>query len=110
MTEHMKATDPAGLPADEASLAKAELAPDEIDHGSSQEHAVEAHDNDNGDAEAIKAEKFRECVRIAEALLFASSEPVEQSEIARRMPDGIKAVEVLRQLQSHYEEIGRAHV
>ena len=90
--------------------AKAELAMDEIDQGAAEGHEGEAHHNDNGETaeikESIKAEKFRESLRIAEALLFASSEPVEQSEIARRMPDGIKAVDVLRQLQSDYEGRG----
>ena len=94
----------------EVETAKAELAADEIDQGADDDQEGEAHHNDNGDTaeikEAIKAEKFRESLRIAEALLFASSEPVEQSEIGRRLPDGIKAVDVLRQLQSDYEGRG----
>ena len=31
-------------------------------------------------------------VRIAEALLFAASEPVDEAEIARRLPDGVHVV------------------
>ena len=56
---------------------------------------------DEAVAEA-RAEAMREATRIAEALIFASSAPVEESDLAKRMPDGITALEALEELRSHY--------
>ena len=36
-----------------------------------------------------KADALREAMRIAEALIFASPEPVEEKEIAKRLPQGV---------------------
>jgi segregation and condensation protein B len=43
-----------------------------------------------------------EHLRLLEALLFASSEPLDQSALAKRMPDGIDIKEALLQLQADY--------
>ena len=61
---------------------------------------------DEVEAESLRSGQLAEAIRIAEALLFAASEPLEESEIARRMPDGIKAAEVLQGLRAHYEHRG----
>ena len=37
----------------------------------------------------IRAEALLQATRIAEALIFVSAEPVEEKDIARRMPDGV---------------------
>jgi segregation and condensation protein B len=58
------------------------------------------------EAEARKADQLREASRMAEALLFAASEPLDEAEIAKRMPDGVKVAEVLDHLRSHYENRG----
>lgn len=47
-----------------------------------------------------------EALRIAEALLFASSEPLEEADLARRMPEGVKIRDVLEELKRHYATRG----
>lgn len=56
-------------------------------------------DQQHGDPAALS---FAEGVRIAEALLFASAEPMTEAAIAARMPDGVRASGVLAKLQSDY--------
>lgn len=50
----------------------------------------------------VKAEALRDAIRIAEALIFASPEPVEESEIGKRMPEGVTAFEALQALREFY--------
>ncbi len=45
---------------------------------------------------------LREAMRIAEALLFAATEPLEESEIARRLADRVDVAEVLAALRADY--------
>jgi segregation and condensation protein B len=45
-------------------------------------------------------------MRIAEAMLFAASEPLEETEIARRMPDGVAVSETLARLKQDYASRG----
>jgi segregation and condensation protein B len=45
---------------------------------------------------------LREAMRIAEALLFAATEPLEESEIARRMPGNVTVADVLAALRLDY--------
>lgn len=47
-----------------------------------------------------------EAIRIAEALLFASAEPLEEADIARRMPQGVKVADVLAELKRQYATRG----
>ena len=48
------------------------------------------------------AEERREAVRIAEALLFAATEPLEESEIVKHMASGVDVRAVLEELREHY--------
>lgn len=41
-------------------------------------------------------------LRLLEALLFASSEPLDQAALAKRLPDGVDIKEALAQLQAEY--------
>src|SRR5689334_18221517 len=41
-------------------------------------------------------------LRILEALLFASTEPLDQSALAKRMPDGVNVKKALEALQADY--------
>ena len=50
--------------------------------------------------------RFAEGLRIAEALLFASAEPLSETDIAARMPDGVAAPEVLAKLREDYASRG----
>ena len=49
-----------------------------------------------------RAQAVLEASRIAEALIFVSADPVEEKDIARRMPDGVSAREALEALRAHY--------
>ena len=53
-----------------------------------------------------RVERLHEAARIAEALIFAASEPVEESEINKKMPEGVKASEALEHLREHYGNRG----
>jgi segregation and condensation protein B len=52
------------------------------------------------------AEKLREAGRIAEALLFAATEPMDEGEIARRLPDGTDLAAVMARLREDYANRG----
>src|SRR5260221_12938140 len=45
-------------------------------------------------------------LRLLEALLFASAEPIEQAALAKRMPDGVDIKVALAQLQAEYAPRG----
>ena len=47
-----------------------------------------------------------EAMRIAEAMLFAAAEPLDETEIARRMPDGVALGDVLARLKQDYAARG----
>ncbi len=49
---------------------------------------------------------FGEAMRIAEAMLFAAAEPLDEAEIARRMPDGLVVTDVLARLKADYAPRG----
>jgi segregation and condensation protein B len=49
---------------------------------------------------------LREAARVAEALLFAASEPLDEAEIARRLPDGVAVVAALERLREDYAARG----
>ncbi len=55
---------------------------------------------------ARQQDALREAARIAEALLFAASEPLDETEIARRLPDGADTQAVLQRLREDYAERG----
>jgi len=55
---------------------------------------------------AIEPAARPEELRILEALLFASAEPLEQATLAKRMPDGVDVKVALAQLQAEYANRG----
>ena len=59
-------------------------------------------DNDDGP----QADAFAQARRIAEALLFASAEPLDEAMIAARLPDGVAVAEVLAALKAEYAPRG----
>src|SRR3954447_23679219 len=69
-----------------ASLAEKRIA--EAEHGSENPHA--------------RSEELR----LLEALLFASTEPLDQAALAKRMPDGVDIKVALAQLQAEYATRG----
>ena len=52
------------------------------------------------------AAEFAEHVRMAEALLFAAMEPLDEATIADRLPDGAQVKDILEALQKQYESRG----
>jgi len=49
---------------------------------------------------------FGEAIRIAEAMLFAAADLLDEADIEKRMPNGIAAVDVLAQLKQDYAARG----
>ncbi len=58
------------------------------------------------DALDRQEEALREAARIAEALLFAAGEPLDETEISRRLPDGADLAAVLQRLRDDYAQRG----
>jgi segregation and condensation protein B len=61
---------------------------------------------DEGELADPSEAKFVEAMRVAEAMLFAAAEPLDEAEIARRMPDGIAVSDVLARLKADYAPRG----
>jgi segregation and condensation protein B len=61
------------------------------------------HSDEEG---AAASEDLMEAMRIAEALIFAASDPVEEKDLAKRMPDGVSVRDALEQLREHYSGRG----
>jgi segregation and condensation protein B len=57
---------------------------------------------DDVEVESVQPEARPEELRLLEALLFASTEPLEQSALAKRMPEGVDIKAALLQLQADY--------
>jgi segregation and condensation protein B len=57
-------------------------------------------------ARAETEDKLREATRIAEALLFAATEPMDEGEIARRLTEGTDVPAVMARLQEDYAQRG----
>jgi len=64
-----------------------------------------AVDND-ARAEDHSPEERRQRLRMVEALIFASAEPVAAVELANRLPDGTDVAGILRELQQTYADRG----
>ena len=54
----------------------------------------------------VDAQARPEELRLLEALLFASTEPLDQAALAKRMPDGVDIKDALAQLQAEYATRG----
>jgi len=55
-----------------------------------------------GEADQSAGSELREQLRMVEAILFASSEPVSEKALASRLPDGADLAALLRELQQAY--------
>ena len=65
-------------------------------------------DADEGVAVQNPAERLHqaEAVRMAEAIVFASAEPVTEKQLAQRLPDGINVAAAMAELQDIYSRRG----
>jgi len=67
---------------------------------------LEGDDMDDIDAAGKDEEIDPELVRLLEAVMFASSEPVSERSLTHRLPDGVNVKPLLRELCSFYEGRG----
>jgi segregation and condensation protein B len=88
-------TDLAAVQADTVATAPADAA--QAAASGTAEAAAEA----SADGEGAPAARPEE-LRLLEALLFASTEPLDQAALAKRMPDGVDVKVALKQLQADY--------
>ncbi|MGH6780260.1 MAG: SMC-Scp complex subunit ScpB [Bradyrhizobium sp.] len=61
---------------------------------------------DDAEERRMDSQARPEELRLLEALLFASSEPLDQATLAKRMPDGVDIKAALAQLQADYAARG----
>src|SRR6202030_2295039 len=61
---------------------------------------------DDAEEPSVDPQARPEELRLLEALLFASSEPLDQATLAKRMPDGVDIKVALAQLQADYASRG----
>jgi segregation and condensation protein B len=66
----------------------------------------EEADGDMRDDNPAERLFLAEAVRMAEALVFASAEPISEKQLAGRLPDGISIPAVMLELQMIYEKRG----
>jgi segregation and condensation protein B len=85
--------------------------PTEIQNPEIQNPEIEeAEASEDEPAEALSAETLPDALRLIEALLFASAEPVAPDALARHLPEGTDLPALLDRLRSDYEGRGVALV
>lgn len=96
-----------------AAEKRIDIVEDQIEDMPQTESGIEAviadsAQNDVAQQDAVQQDEAEEVaarpdeLRILEALLFASTEPLDQAALAKRMPDGINIKQALEQLQADY--------
>ena len=65
-----------------------------------------ANQSDDGESRGEMQRAQQEAERIAEALVFASSEPVSEKAIAEKLPEGTDVHEVMKRLAAFYSTRG----
>lgn len=85
-----------------AKVARLFPGPQDAQH--STEAQMDPRESAGGAPELIDeaAEARREALRIAEALLFAASEPLDEAELSQHMAPGVDVRGVLEELRAHY--------
>jgi segregation and condensation protein B len=67
---------------------------------------VELFDINSDEALARNEVALREAERVVEAMLFAAAEPLDESEMARRIDEGVSLDQTLERLRAHYANRG----
>ncbi len=67
---------------------------------------IELFDATSDEALSRAEDELASAVRLVEALLFASSEPVDEAEIARRLPEGAPVAAALERLRADFAPRG----
>ena len=63
---------------------------------------IELFDADSDEALARREARLHEAERIVEALLFASAEPLDATELSRRIDPDLRLDDVIERLRRHY--------
>src|SRR6201989_2150590 len=79
----------------------ASLAEKRVSDAEAEDHLVTETEGHPAEPQARPEE-----LRLLEALLFASTEPLDQATLAKRMPDGVDIKAALAQLQAEYSSRG----
>lgn len=69
-------------------------------------HDIVVEDEQVSEAPPIDPAAMREAVRVAEALVFASAEPVSEGFIAERLPEGVDIHSLMQSLKEDYAPRG----
>lgn len=98
-------TPPAGeaVPRPETDAPPAAASPSPVLETPAADEGAPAGD---ADPQAPEAPGLEEGLRLAEAILFSSPEPVKASALARALPDGVQVAEVIEALRGRYEGRG----
>ncbi len=67
---------------------------------------VELFDVNSDEALARNEVALREAERVVEAMLFAAAEPLDETEMARRIDEGVSLEQTLERLRAHYASRG----
>ncbi len=118
MSEHANDDDVAhveDVPEDAADAEAPEAVNDEAETVNDEAEAAEAAETDetagdedaeNGEPQEVDPETWNRYLRITEALLFASTEPMTERMLANRLPEGADVKGLLKTLQGMYAERG----
>ena len=72
------------------------------DSGALRASSMDEDMDDAAPDESEARDRLAQAVRMAEAIVFASAEPVSDRQLAARLPDGIDLAAVMRELQAAY--------
>lgn len=78
----------------------------EADMDAGAEEAEDEAEAEAGEPQEVDAETWAKYLRIVEALLFASAEPMTERMLANRLPEGADVKGLLKELKGHYEGRG----
>ena len=72
---------------------------EETEEGIIAQDPTETHNSQNSPMNPGERLHMAEAVRMAEAIVFASAEPVSEKQLAARLPDGINIAAAMAELQ-----------
>src|SRR5690606_785166 len=84
--------------------ATGERPAEEPDEAADEEHGE--HEEAAGTDEPVTADERFQLLRLLEACLFATAEPVSERDLAARLPDGVAVAELLEELAGIYANRG----
>jgi segregation and condensation protein B len=101
-TKHVEDHDPSHDETVESSHETAEVSHQAVESSHEAEPAHEVIESSEAEASAPVVAQRPEELRLLEAMLFASTEPLDTASLAKRLPDGADVKSLLEQLQADY--------